>query len=78
MVKRRRVQHTLSFVERIAEQTKKVRAKAQSLPDYQRRDGVVASKLKQIETAERISQWLSSGEQDVEPSEELTYETETP
>ena len=70
MQARRRVSHNLSFLERLADHSKKVRAKVASLPPGQERD-VMLDKLKQSERAARISRWLSSAEMDVEPSEEV-------
>jgi hypothetical protein len=67
---RRRVKHNLSFLERLAEHSKKVRAQAVSLPPGHERD-VMLDKLKQTERAARISRWLSSGEVDAEPPEEV-------
>jgi hypothetical protein len=70
MAKRPRVKHTISFLERLANHSNKVRAKAVSLPEGQERDAMF-EKLKRTETAARISQWLSSGEED--PPEELHF-----
>jgi hypothetical protein len=67
---RRRVRHNLSFLERLAEHSKKVRAKVASLPPGQERD-VMLDKLKQTERAARISRWLSSAEMEAEPPEEV-------
>jgi hypothetical protein len=70
MAERRRVKHTLSFLERLANHSNKVRAKAVQLPEGQERDAMF-EKLKRTETAARISQWLSSGEED--PPEEFHF-----
>ena len=67
----RRGQSTLSLLERIAEHSRKVRAKAASLPPGEERDAML-QKLKQVERAARISHWLSSGEEATEPLEEVS------
>lgn len=70
MQTRRRVRHNLSFLERLAEHSKKARAKVASLPPGRERD-VMLDKLKQTERAAQISRWLSSAEMDAEPTEEV-------
>jgi hypothetical protein len=60
-----------TFLERIAGHSKKVRAKAASLPPGEERDAML-QKLKQAETAASISQWLSSGEEQAEPPKEVS------
>ena len=67
---RNRSRPVLSFLERIAEHSKKARAKAVSMPPGKEREAML-QKLKQAETAARISVWLSSGEQEAEPPEEV-------
>jgi hypothetical protein len=47
----------LSFLERIAEHSKRVRAKAASVPPGEERDAML-QKLEQAERAARISRWL--------------------
>ena len=63
MAKRRGVKHTLSFLERLADHSNKVRVTAASLPEGQERDAM-CERLNRIETAARISRWLSSGEEE--------------
>jgi hypothetical protein len=58
---RRRVKHTLSFLERLADHSNQVRAKVASLPEGQER-GAMREKLRRTETAVRISRWLSPDE----------------
>lgn len=70
MAERRKVKHTLSFIERLANHSNLVRAKATSLPEGQERDAML-EKLRRTETAAQISRWLSSGEQEAEPPEEI-------
>jgi hypothetical protein len=69
MLERRRVKHTLSFLERIAEHSEMVRAQVTALPPGRERDAML-EKLRRTETAARISEWLSSGEEEAEPLEE--------
>ena len=70
VMKRNRSRPVLSFLERIAEHSKRARTKAASMAPGKERDAML-QKLKQAETAARISVWLSSGEQDAEPPEEV-------
>jgi hypothetical protein len=62
----------LRFLERIAEHSKRVRAKAASVPPGEERDALL-QKLKQAERAAHISRWLSSGEDDPGPPEEIGF-----
>ena len=66
----RRSRPVLSFLERIAEHSRRARTKVASMPPGNERDAML-QKLKQAETAARISIWLSSGEQQAEPPEEV-------
>jgi len=68
----RRGRSTLSFLERIAEHSKKVRAKVASLPPGEERDAMLL-KMKQAERAARISHWLSSGEEATEPPTSICF-----
>jgi len=70
MAERQKVRHTLSFIERLANHSNQVRAKATSLPEGQERDAMF-EKLRQTESAAQISRWLSSGEEDAESPEEI-------
>jgi len=69
MAERRRVKHTLSFLERLANHSNKIRERAASLPEGHERDAI-CERLRRVETAARISRWLSSGEREAELPEE--------
>jgi hypothetical protein len=68
MPERRRAKQTLSFLERLAAHSESVRAKADALPVGAAREAML-QKLEQAERAARITRWLSSGEQEPEPTE---------
>jgi hypothetical protein len=68
MLERLLLKETLSFLERLAEHSKRVRSKADALSFGHKRD-VVLEEVKQAERA--ASPWLSSAEQETESPEEL-------
>jgi hypothetical protein len=61
-----------SFLERIAEHSKKVGANAASPQPGEERDAML-QKLEQAERAARISSWLSSGEEEAEPPDDIEF-----
>jgi hypothetical protein len=60
-MRRRRIKHTRSFIERLKAHAECVRAKAASLPLGTERNAVL-EKLEQTERAVEISRWLSSAD----------------
>jgi hypothetical protein len=56
---RRHFKHTQSLEERLAEEAKRLRAKAKLLPPGAVRDELIR-KARQAETGSRMSEWLTS------------------
>jgi hypothetical protein len=59
MQQRRRITHTTSFEERLAQQAERARAEAEILPEGTQRD-VLLKKARQAEAAAHINEWLAS------------------
>jgi hypothetical protein len=58
-MQRRRIKHTMSFDERLAERAQRFRSHAKTLPPGIERDELIR-KAGQAETASRINEWLTS------------------
>jgi hypothetical protein len=58
--KRRRVKHTLTFEERLAEEARRFREEAEKLPLGSKARDLILRRAQQAETASHINQWLSS------------------
>jgi hypothetical protein len=58
-MQRRRVKHTASFGERLAEEAKRLREQAKTLPPGAEREELMR-KARQAETASRMNEWLTS------------------
>jgi hypothetical protein len=56
---RRRIKHDLSFEERLAEEARRLRERAELLPIGQEREELL-NKARQAENALRLSAWLTS------------------
>jgi hypothetical protein len=59
MAERRRVNHTVSFSDRLKMEAKRLRLKAENKPSGPERDDLL-KKVSQVETALRIANWVSS------------------
>jgi hypothetical protein len=59
MVQRRRFKQQTSFLDRVEEWAKRVRAEADALPPGLDRDALL-QKIEQAETAKHLEQWVSS------------------
>jgi hypothetical protein len=57
---RRRVKHTTSLEERIAERVDEIRAKADALPLGSRERDRLELRVRQVDTANHINDWLMS------------------
>jgi hypothetical protein len=57
---RRRVKHTLTFEERLAEEARRFREEAEKLPMGSKARDLILRRAQQAETASRINQWLRS------------------
>jgi len=58
-MERRRIKHTMSFDERLADQAHRLRDQARTLPPGIERDELIR-RARQSETASRINEWLTS------------------
>jgi hypothetical protein len=58
-MERRRIKHTISFDERLADQARRLRKQAKTLPPGGVRDDLIR-RARQTETASRINEWLTS------------------
>jgi hypothetical protein len=58
MEKRRRIKHTTTLEERLAQEAEKLRARARTLPPVERQP--LLQKARQLETASHVNEWLSS------------------
>jgi hypothetical protein len=58
-MQRRRIKHTASFEERLAQEALRLREEAKSLPPGLERDQLIR-RARQAETASRMNQWLTS------------------
>jgi hypothetical protein len=58
-MQRRRIKHTASFEERLAQEALRLREQAKSLPPGIERDQLIR-RARQAETASRMNQWLTS------------------
>ena len=58
-MERRRIKHTISFDERLADQARHLREQATTLPPGGVRDDLIR-RARQTETASRINEWLTS------------------
>ena len=58
-MQRRRVKHTTSFEERLAQEAQRLRERAKFLPPGIERDELIR-KARQAETASRVNEWLTS------------------
>jgi hypothetical protein len=58
-MQRRRIKHTASFEERLAQEALRLREHAKSLPPGIERDQLMRT-ARQVETASRMNQWLTS------------------
>lgn len=57
---RRRVKHTLTFQERLAEEARRFREAAEREPPGSKARELLLRRARQAETASRINDWLSS------------------
>jgi hypothetical protein len=57
---RRRVKHTLTFEERLAEEARRLREEADKMPEYSKTRDLILRRARQAETASRIKDWLCS------------------
>ena len=57
---RRRVKHTKTFEERLAEEAARFKEAAEQLPDGSMARELMLRRARQAETASHISEWLSS------------------
>jgi hypothetical protein len=58
-MQRRRIKHTMSFDERLADRARRLRDQAKTLPPGIERDELTR-KARQAETASRVNEWLTS------------------
>jgi hypothetical protein len=58
-MERRRVKHTFSFEKRLAEEAKRLREQAETLPARIERDELIR-KARQTEIATRMNEWFTS------------------
>lgn len=58
-MERRRIKHTMSLGERLAEQARDLRERAKDMPPRVERDALIR-RARQAETASRMNEWLSS------------------
>jgi hypothetical protein len=58
-MERRRIKHTKSFDERLADQAERLRKQAKRLPPGIERDDLIR-RARQSETASHINEWLTS------------------
>jgi hypothetical protein len=58
-MERRRIKHTMSFDERLADRAKRLRDQAKTLSPGIERDELIR-KARQAETASRVNEWLTS------------------
>ena len=58
MTTRRRFRHTTTLGERLAQHAEKLRAKAKALPRLEREQAM--KKIRQLDVAQNITEWLSS------------------
>ncbi len=58
-MQRRRIKHTASFEERLAQEALRLREQAKSLPPGMERDQLIR-RARQAETACRMNRWLTS------------------
>ena len=58
-MERRRIKHTMSFDERLADRAKRLRDQAKTLSPGIERDELIR-KARQAETASRVNEWLIS------------------
>lgn len=58
-MRRRRTRHDLSFEERIAEEAKRLRERAQELPMGKEREELL-KKAREADVASHINEWLTS------------------
>lgn len=56
---RREIKHTKSFDERLADQARRLRDQAKTLPPGREQDELIR-KARQAETAARVNEWLTS------------------
>lgn len=59
MAERRRIKHVATFAERLALEAHRLKEQAKTLPYGRQRDEILR-KARQIETASRINEWVSS------------------
>jgi hypothetical protein len=59
MQRRRRVKQTLSLEERLAEEARRLREQAKTLPPGTERDEIIR-KARQAETGSHMTEWLTS------------------
>ncbi len=57
---RRRVKHTLTFEERLAEKARQLAEKAKKLPLGSKARDLILRQARKVETASRMSEWLRS------------------
>lgn len=58
-MRRRRINHTSSLEDRLADQAQRFREQANTLPPGKERDALIR-KARQAETASHISEWVAS------------------
>jgi len=58
-MERRRIKHTMSFDERLADRAERLRDQAKTLSPGIERDELIR-KARQAETASRVNEWLTS------------------
>ena len=58
--KRRRVKHTLTFEERLAEEARRFREEAEKLPLGSKARDLILRRAQQAEIASHINEWMSS------------------
>ena len=58
MSERRRIKHTATFEQRLANEAERIKTEAKELPQGKEREDMMRARPRQAETASQISAWL--------------------